>query len=242
MKFLRKTIFLVAGLTLTMSFTGCITSEKEEGSSMTFSTLQWKMKQAKSYSEFDCYVMTQKTSENTLIKSYYLRPDYAKSETYKDSKLKSVLIFNKDRIWNINVKTQRPEEILGINREKIHIFENLNKPESYDKIFSKINISEKKIKDKWYYELTCQPKVAEISTVWIYVNRETFRLEIIKTFNNNIEFKQFITSYKDFEGIKIPDKIKIVQGLESYEIELVDFNKDIKLTPSDFTPKKPWYE
>ena len=243
MKFSAKPVCCSALLASALLLGGCLTTEPAKNNSgIDLSRLQWKMNKARSFSEFNSYLIEQESSSGVLTKSYFLKPDYIKIESFRDKELLNVLYMNGGKIWSVNPNTQRPTEITGLKRDRINILLQVTNPGAYKKIFSKVVPSNVKANDKWYVELVCTPRNDELETVYIYVDKNSYLPEIIKTNIDGLDYSQNIVKYKDINGIKMPQTIRVSHGINNYTIELQKFEPDVPLSADDFQPPTPWYE
>ncbi|WZV04809.1 hypothetical protein AAEX28_03315 [Lentisphaerota bacterium WC36G] len=258
MKTFRKLFYgfgLISTLVLSSS---CVTETiseietNEREANLTVEQLQYKIRIANNTSKIYSFVMTQslraRGGDIYMLKTSYLRPNYYKIATYKDSKLLGMEIYNNEEVYTYDTKSTRFTKLEGRKKKaRLAMLQaTATEDKNYRSLFSEIKLTLVDVNNKEYYKMVGITKNNLIPPITIYVNKKTFLPEIVEskmsTGSGKESYYSITKSYTEKLGAKFPNEQEVIIGLRTYRYILEDLKVNIDLKVDDFEPKKAWYE
>ena len=259
MKKLKKLFYTISMASVTLFSTSCMTEtiseleSNERKANITLEQLQYKIRLANNTSKIRSFVMEQSLRASGgqifILKTSFLKPNYYKIETYKDSKLLGSELYNNKEVWSFDSKTTRYTKLEGKKKQaRLALLQATATDESnYSSFFSDTKLSLVDINNKEYYKLVGIIKNNVIPPITIYINKKTSLPEIVQSKISTkkdglIDYYSITKSYVNKLGAKFPNDQEIIIGLKTYKYKLEKLDVNVELKIEDFEPKKAWYE
>ena len=201
------------------------------------------------YRKANSYIQRQEQElSGSSKKSYYVieikfkRPNKFKVTTLKEWKPISALIFNGDKAWRVNYKTQKYTVLEGLAFKRAKLFFSMGQPgNEYSKIFPEVKLTEWIKGAEQYYKLVCDAKVKGISPITIFVGKNNFltkRLELnLETADGKREhYASTMEKYALYEGVMVASLSTVEFMGKKTKYGMIDYQLNIDLEDSEFQP------
>lgn len=181
-------------------------------------------------------------------KSYYIieikfkRPDKFKVTTLKERKPVSALIFNGNKAWQVNYKTEKYVVLEGLAYKRAKLFFSMGQPgNQYSSIFPEVKLTEHIKGAEQYYKLVCNAKVKGISPIIIFVGKNNFltkRLELnLETANGSKElYISTMDKYALYEGVMVASLSTVTFMGKNTKYGMIDYQLNVDLADDEFKP------
>ncbi len=190
----------------------------------------------------------QELSASSSKKNYFIleikfkRPDKFKVTTLKARQPISALIFNGNKAWQVDYKTQKYVALEGLAFQRAKLFFSMGQPgNQYSSIFPEIKLNESINGAKQYYKLVCSSNIKGISPITIFVGKNNFltkRLELnIATANGGQElYISTMDRYALYEGVMVASLSTVKFRGKETKYRMIDYQLNIKLDDKEFQP------